>query len=136
MDRLVPPRHPGPARARPPPSGPAPSRRRRAPKGGPTDLLPLTLPEVRRLLLAPDEPPEWFGARLARSAFRRRHQAVAEPCHAARRAQRQSTAGGGPPIQVLPAEWWARRPAPAAAKAADRPPKPRPPHPPRRFALA
>src|SRR5215211_3858867 len=99
MDRLVPPRHPGPARARPPPSGPAPSRRRRAPKGGPTDLLPLTLPEVRRLLLAPDEPPEWFGAGWPRPAAPPPPQAGAERRAAAGRAQGQSTAGGGPPIQ-------------------------------------
>ena len=55
------------------------------------------------MLLALAEPPERFAARLAWSAFRRRHQAVAKRCHAARRAHRQAMAGGGPPIQVLAA---------------------------------
>ena len=75
----------------------------------------MTLPEVRRLLLALDEPPERGAARLAWSAFRRRHQAIAKRCHAARRAQRQPMASGDPPIQVLSAgelaltdERWAR----------------------------
>jgi transposase len=68
------------------------------------------------LLLALDEPPERGAARLAWSAFRRRHQATAKRCHAARRAHRQPAAtSGGPPIQALPAgqlelteEGWAR----------------------------
>ena len=53
--------------------------------------------------LALAEPPERGAARLAWSAFRRRHQAIAKRCHAARRARRQAGCGGGPPIQVLPA---------------------------------
>jgi transposase len=67
------------------------------------------------LLLALDEPPERCAVRLAWSAFRRRHQAIAKRCHAARRARRQPAAGGGPPVQALPAgdleltdERWAR----------------------------
>ena len=55
------------------------------------------MPEARRLLLALAEPPERFGFRLAWSAFRRRHQALAKRCHAARRARRQ------PPCRGLPA---------------------------------
>jgi transposase len=66
-------------------------------------VLPLTVPEVRRLLLALAEPPERFGVRLAWSAFRRHHQAVAKRCHAARRARQLSGCDGGPPIPVLPA---------------------------------
>jgi Putative transposase of IS4/5 family (DUF4096) len=63
----------------------------------------LTLPEVRRLLLALDEPPERFAFRLRWSRFRRRHQAIAKRCHAARRAHRSTGDGGGPPVQALPA---------------------------------
>lgn len=51
-------------------------------------LLPLTVPEVRRLLLALTEPPERFRFRLAWSHWRRRHQAIAKRCHQARRARR------------------------------------------------
>ncbi len=46
------------------------------------------MPEVRRLLLALAEPPDRFGFRLRWSRWRRRHQATAQRCHAARRAQR------------------------------------------------
>jgi hypothetical protein len=45
----------------------------------------LTVPEVRRLLLAVTEPPEHVRVRLAWSAFRRRHQAIAQQCHRVRR---------------------------------------------------
>ena len=51
-------------------------------------LLPLTVPEVRRLLLALAEPPERFSFRLAWSWWRRRHQAAAKRAHVARRARR------------------------------------------------
>ena len=51
-------------------------------------LLPLTAPEVRRLLLALREPPDRFGFHLQWSRWRRRHQAVAKRCHTWRRAQR------------------------------------------------
>jgi hypothetical protein len=54
---------------------------------------------VRRLLLTLAEPPERFAFRLAWSAFRRRHQARAKCCHAARRAR--SLAPSTPTIQVL-----------------------------------
>ena len=47
------------------------------------------MPEVRRLLLTRTEPPERRGFRLAWSVFRRRHQAIARRCHAARRARQQ-----------------------------------------------
>lgn len=52
-------------------------------------LLPLTVPEVRRLLLISTEPTEHVGFRLAWSRFRRRHQATAMACHRHRRARQQ-----------------------------------------------
>ena len=67
------------------------------------------------MLLALAEPPERFSFRLAWSEFRRRHQAIAKRCHAARRARRQPRGAGIPTIQVLPGcdvgltdERWAR----------------------------
>ncbi len=78
-------------------------------------MIPLTVPEVRRLLLTLDEPPERFPFRLAWSIFRRNHQAIAQRCHAARRAKRQPTPSGIPTVHVLPTipleltdERWAR----------------------------
>ena len=53
------------------------------------------------MLLALAEPPDRFPFRLAWSAFRRKHQAIAQRCHAARRAQRQPIPGGVPTMQVL-----------------------------------
>ncbi len=47
----------------------------------------MTVPEVRRLLLALHEPPDRFGFRLLWSTWRRHHQAVAQRCHTARRAR-------------------------------------------------
>jgi hypothetical protein len=61
----------------------------------------LTVPEVRRLLLALVEPAEHFAFRLSWSAFRRRHQAVAKRCHTARRARLAAPRRGAPPLQVL-----------------------------------
>lgn len=67
------------------------------------------------MLLALDESPEQGAVRLAWSTFRRRHQAIAKRCHAARRARRLVVAGSGPPIRILSAgaleltaEQWAR----------------------------
>jgi len=67
------------------------------------------------LLLTCNEPPERFSFHLAWSTFRRKHQAVARRCHAARRAQRQPVALNVPTTQVLCApvleltdERWAR----------------------------
>jgi len=65
-------------------------------------LIPLTVPEVRRLLLTLDEPPERIPFRLAWSTFRRNHQAIAQRCHATRRAKRQPIPSGSPTIHVLP----------------------------------
>ncbi len=53
-------------------------------------MIPLTVPEIRRLLRALQEPPARFGFRLAWSVWRRRHQAVAQRGHRARRAQRHT----------------------------------------------
>lgn len=64
-------------------------------------MIPLTLPEVRRLLLMLTEPPEHAGFRLAWSTFRRRHQAVARRCHTARRAYQHPTPHGAPTVQIL-----------------------------------
>jgi hypothetical protein len=64
-------------------------------------LLPLTVPELRRLLLALTEPPERFGFRLAWSRWRRHHQAVAARCHAARRARRPVPLPTERPVPVL-----------------------------------
>jgi transposase len=54
------------------------------------------------LLLTLDEPTERFPFRLARSTFRRNHQAIARRCHAARRAKRPPIPSVGATIQVLP----------------------------------
>lgn len=52
--------------------------------------IPLTVPEVRRLLLAAHEPPHQQRLRRWWSAFRREHQATARHCHASRREREQS----------------------------------------------
>ena len=52
-----------------------PGRRQKGGLGATSDLIPLTVPEVRRLLLALAEPLEQFSFRLAWSRWRRRHQA-------------------------------------------------------------
>lgn len=51
-------------------------------------MIPLTTPEVRRLLLALAEPDEQFRFRLDWSRWRRQHQATAKQGHTARRARR------------------------------------------------
>lgn len=75
---------------------------RRGQKGGSAALLPLTVPEVRRLLLALAEPPDHQRHRWAWSRFRRRHQAVAAQCHAVRRGQ-PSRPSADPPVHTMPA---------------------------------
>jgi len=60
----------------------------------------LTVPEVRRLLLALDEPPDRFGFRLLWSTWRRHHQAVAQRCHTARRARLHPPTAKQPPAPV------------------------------------
>lgn len=76
-------------------------------------MIPLTVPEVRRLILAMGEAAEQRPFRLAWSRWRRGHQAVAARCHAARRELRQATlpvARAAPPLAVAEsalteAEW-------------------------------
>jgi transposase len=58
-----------------------------------TDLTPLTVPEVRRLLLAQAASPERQRHLLAWSHFRRRHQAHAGRAHTTRRAHAHALAG-------------------------------------------
>ena len=52
-------------------------------------MIPLTVPEVRRLVLAMTGPDAQRDFRVRWSHWRRAHQAVAARCHAARRASRQ-----------------------------------------------
>jgi hypothetical protein len=69
-------------------------------KGGAAPgLIPLTVPETRRLVLAMGEPDERRTFRLAWSRWRRAHQAVAARCHAARRALKQQE---GDHVSVVP----------------------------------
>jgi len=76
-------------------------------------LIPLTVPEVRRLVLALGEAAEQRPFRLAWSQWRRAHQAVAARGHAARHALRRATAPAAraapPPaaaeVELTDAEW-------------------------------
>jgi hypothetical protein len=54
-------------------------------------VIPLTVPETRRLILAMAGDKERRAFRLAWSHWRRAHQAVAARCHAARRALTQQS---------------------------------------------
>jgi hypothetical protein len=58
-------------------------------------MIPLTVPEVRRLILAMSGPHEERGFRLGWSLWRRAHQAVAKRCHAAKRDLLRPRAPGG-----------------------------------------
>jgi hypothetical protein len=62
-------------------------------------LIPLTVPEVRRLVLALGEAGDRRAFRLGWSRWRRAHQAVAARCHAARRALRREA---HPPARAAP----------------------------------
>ena len=61
----------------------------------------MTAPEVRRLLLAFDEPTERFGFRLRWSIWRRHHQAVAQRSHTARLDRLHPLAAGDAPDPVM-----------------------------------
>ena len=50
-------------------------------------MIPLTVPETRRLVLALSEPAAQRRFRVGWSRWRRAHQAVAARCHAARHAR-------------------------------------------------
>ncbi len=71
-------------------------------------MIPLTLPEVRRLLQALRAPPAEWARQVAWSTFRRRHQARAARCHRERR-QRAQQAEGGPVrptvVQIVTERW-------------------------------
>ena len=61
------------------------------------------------------EPPEQRGFHLSWSTFRRRHQASAYRCHAARRSEREPSTSDAPTLQLLSSgestltdEQWAR----------------------------
>jgi hypothetical protein len=61
--------------------------------------MPLSVPEVRRLVLAMAEGEERRAFRLGWSVWRRAHQAVAARCHTARRARQRAPAPiVGPPV--------------------------------------
>ena len=77
-------------------------------------MIPLTVPEVRRLVLAMGDAAERRPFRLGWSRWRRAHQAVAARCHAARRALRRKDlppARAAPPVSagadagLTDAEW-------------------------------
>ena len=55
-------------------------------------MIPLTVPETRRLVLAMAESEAQRAFRIGWSRWRRAHQAVAARCHAARRARAQNPA--------------------------------------------
>lgn len=63
-------------------------------------MIPLTVPEVRRLLVTLAEPPDRYRFRLRWSTFRRHHQAIAKRCHDARRAHSRVPPLGSATIQV------------------------------------
>jgi Putative transposase of IS4/5 family (DUF4096) len=97
MGGLAPPRDPLPVGARRP-GRRAPSRaagRSRGNGGAASGSIPLTVPEVRRLVLAMGEAAERRPFRLGWSRWRRAHQAAAARCHAARRLVRGETRAGG-----------------------------------------
>jgi transposase len=61
-------------------------------------LIPLTVPEVRRLLRLVSEAEEQRLQRLHWSRWRRRHQAVAQRSHIARRARQRPARAERPPV--------------------------------------
>jgi hypothetical protein len=73
--------------------------RSRQKRGVDPALIPLTVPEVRRLVLAMGDDAERRAFRLGWSRWRRRHPAVAARCHAARHALRRKPS---PPADVAP----------------------------------
>ncbi len=62
-------------------------------------MIPLTVPETRRLVLVMAGPAAQRTFRLAWSRWRRSHQAVAARCHAARRALKRQE---GDQVSVVP----------------------------------
>src|SRR5215469_16962871 len=84
----------------------------------PLPLVPLSVPETRRLLLAMGEPTMRRNFRIGWSRWRRAHQAVAARCPAARHARNHGTRASIPPLAFVPpiagalteAEWARVRP--------------------------
>jgi SRSO17 transposase/transposase len=66
------------------------------------ELIPLTVPEVRRLVLALADTPERRRFRFAWSRWRRAHQAVAARCHAFRQLRRRQERAHDP-VMLPPA---------------------------------
>src|SRR5215213_7381490 len=100
MGGLAPPHHALPAGPRLP-GRPAPrgaAGRTWAKGGADPSLIPLTVPEVRRLVLAMGEVAERRSFRLGWSRWRRAHQAVAARCHAARQGRQDAR----PPTRAAP----------------------------------
>src|SRR3712207_1910701 len=98
VGRLAPLRHPMPARPCLPGRRSACRPRRRPRQKGDLDpgLIPPTVPEVRRLVLAMAEPEGRRRFLLGWSAWRRAHQAVAARCRAAKRVARHALGRKGP----------------------------------------
>ncbi len=76
-------------------------------------LIPLTVPETRRLLQISVDTPKRRGHGLRWSYWRRAHQATARRCRAARRARRHLPTGAAttlavPGTPLLTEELWAR----------------------------
>jgi len=88
------------------------------PGEGAADLLPLTVPEVRRLVLALADSAERRAFRLGWSRWRRRHQAIAAQSHTARRVRSRTPPRPDGPVVLPPtpgaalteAEWARVRP--------------------------
>ncbi|MFD9041202.1 transposase [Streptomyces bottropensis] len=100
LRRLVPPRHPGHARARLLGGHDSPGPRKGGRRNGSSSLVPLTVAEVRRLLdLAhPREARHRSPARrLYWSRWRRRHQAITRRCHYQRRTRPERVSHEPPP---------------------------------------
>ncbi len=74
--------------------------------GADPGLIPLTVPEIRRLVMAMGGPGEQRAFRFGWSQWRRAHRAVAARCHVARRAVRQP---GGCPVHVAQSLPWLHR---------------------------
>lgn len=66
-------------------------------------MIPPTVPEVRRVILAMAGPIEEREFRLGWSLWRRAHQAVARRCHTASRAAKRDPPGERPPDLARPA---------------------------------
>lgn len=78
-------------------------------------MIPLSVPEVRRLALVRDADPQTQAFLLSWSRFRRAHQAVAQRGHIARRLRERAAqvrcaatpalAESGAPVDLTDAEW-------------------------------